>query len=1017
MLQARKGLTCLAALLFAATLHAQSTTGTISGRVTDPQGLSVPGATVTVTSPALQGSRTAVTAENGDYIIPLLPPGLYKVAVELSGFETKEKTVNLAPTQALPVDLQLGPAAVQETVEVVGTSANVLAQTAQVAMDFKQDLVATLPTNRDINAVLLLAPAVQPTGPSGNFAISGAASFDSLFMVNGVTVNENIRGQAVNLYIEDAVQETSVASAGVSAEFGRFGGGVVNVITKSGGNTFSGSFRDTLADDNWRTLTPYEDNALAATPGTKDPRVAKVVPQYEYTVGGPVFKDRLWFFTAGRWLTQESGRQLVATNIPYTFTNKTRRLEGKVTYSLTSNHKFQGAVTRNSSDQINNTFNTSLSMDARSLSDRQLPDNLWTVNYSGILTNRLFVEFRASQREQHFIGSGAKSTDLIDGTLLIDRQRGNTRYWADTFCGVCTPEDRNNEDYFAKGSWFLPTEKAGSHNLVFGFDSFNDIRKANNHQSGSDYRILGTATTIVGSGESSVIYPVFLGNGSTIIQWNPIPIESQGSNVRTYAVFVNDQWRLSDRLTANVGVRWDKNHARDQNGALVANDSAFSPRLGIVWDVTGKQEWSVTASYANYVSSLSQSIADASSPAGNPQTLQFLYQGPDINPAGTANLTATPAAIKQVFDWYNANGGSKLPLNGAPDIPGLTPKIVSSLKAPYNREYAAGVNRQFGARASLRADFVYRDFGNFYVDHTDTTTGKTVDQFGRTYDLTLIENSDDLMRRYKGLSTQGTYRFGSTTDIGGTYTISRTWGNVDGENTGSGPIRAGNISAGNVSGIVSYPEYKNSSWNFPVGDLSTDQRHRARLWINYRLPWVNGLTVSALQTLTSGTPYGTGNLTNSATPSGIDPRPYVTNPGYITPPSGSATAYFYIARDAFRLEGEQRTDFSVNYTRKLRKSLEVFGQFQVLNLFNQFQLCGCGATTVFTNGGGVNGQTINQAILTSVTNPATYAAFNPFTTTPVKGVNWDFGPNFGKPQNRFAYTTPQTVRVSFGVRF
>jgi outer membrane receptor for ferrienterochelin and colicin len=1000
------------AWLIAGALHAQSTTGTISGRVTDAQGLPVPGAVVTVTSPALQGSRTAVTADNGDYILPLLPPGTYTIAVELSGFEKHERTVNLAPTQTLPVDASLGLAGVQESVQVQGSSADVLAQTAQVAIDLKQELLSTLPTNRDINATLMLAPAVQPTGPSGNITISGAASFDSLFMVNGVTVNENIRGQAVNLYIEDAVQETTVATAGVSAEFGRFGGGVVNVITKSGGNAFSGSFRDTLADDNWRTLTPLEESSLAAAPGTKDPRVAKVIPQYEFTLGGPVLRDRVWFFSAGRWLTQESGRQLVATNIPYTFTSETRRLEGKLTYSLTSNHKFQGSVTRNKADEKNYTFNTALSMDQRSLTDRQLPDDLWTVNYSGILTPVLFVEVRASQRRQHTIGRGAKSTDLIEGTLLIDRQRGNNRYWADTFCGICTPEDRNNDDLFAKGSWFVPTTARGSHNLVFGFDSFNDIRNANNHQSGSDYRILGTATTIVGAGESSVIYPVFLGDGSTIIQWNPIPIESEGSNIRTYALFVNDQWRVSDRLTANVGVRWDKNHARDQNGALVANNSALSPRFGVVWDVTGKQEWSVTASFAKYVSALSQSIADAGSAAGNPQTFQFLYRGSNINPVGTSALTPTPEAIRQVFDWYFANGASNLPLNGAPDLPGVTPK-VGELSAPYNREYAVGVNRQLGNRASVRADFVYRDFGDFYVDRVDMSTGKTTDQFGRVYDLTLIENNNDLDRRYKGLSVQGTYRFGARANIGGTYTLSRTWGNFDGENTGSGPIRAGNI----VSGIVANPEYKEASWNYPTGDLATDQRHRSRLWVNYTVPRIDGLTLSALQTLTTGAPYGTGNFTNVSTPSGIDPRPYVTNPGYETPPTGSLTAYFYIARDQFRLEGEKRTDVSALYSRKVARNLEAFAQIQVLNLFNQFQLCGCGATTVFTNGGGVNGQTINQAILTPVTNSGTYQSFNPFTQTPVKGVNWDFGPSFGKAQNRFAYTTPRTMRISFGIRF
>jgi outer membrane receptor for ferrienterochelin and colicin len=1001
----------------AATVGAQSTTGTIYGRVVDAQGFGVPGVTVMVTSPNLQGTQATVTSNNGDYILPLLPSGTYQVMFELSGFQTQERTVRLAPTQVLPVDVTMGLAAVTETIEVVGTSADVFTHTAQVATNFKQDLVATLPTTRDINATLLLAPAVHPTGPSGNYSIAGAMSFESLFMVNGVTVNENIRGQAVNLYIEDAIQETTVASAGVSAEFGRFGGGVVNVITKSGGNEFSGSFRETLANDKWRTLTPYEETSIAADPLGKDTRVENIVPTYEYTVGGRIVRDKVWFFTAGRLQTQENGRQLVATNIPYTFTDKTRRYEAKLTYSLNTNHRFQGAYTKNTRDQLNNTFNTSLSMDQRSLTDRQLPDDLWTVNYSGVLSSSLFVEGRYSTRHQTFIGSGAKSTDLIDGTLLIDRARGNLRYWADTFCGICTSEKRDNEDIFVKGSYFSSTSGSGSHNLVFGVDSFNDIRSANNHQSGSDYRILGTTTLIQGSGSSSVIYPQFLGNGSTIIQWNPIPIESRGSNIRTYSVFVNDSWRLSNHVTANLGVRWDKNHAQDQYGKLVATASAFSPRLGVVWDLTGKQEWSVTASFAKYVSALAQSVADASSPAGNAQTFQYLYRGLDINPTGAATLTPTPQAIRQVFDWFSANGGSSLPLNAAPDIPGLTPQVSGSLRPPSNLEYATGLTRQFGDRAALRADFVYRDFSGFYVDHTDTSTGKVNDQFGRTYDLTLIENSDDLKRQYAGLSAQGTYRFGGGTDVGANYTVSRSWGNVDGENTGSGPIRAGNIITGNVSGIVSYPEYKQAAWNYPDGDLSTDQRHRARLWVNYMVPKTGGLSLSLLQTLTSGIPYGAGNMTNAASPSGIDPRPYVTNPGYQTPPPGSATAYFFVARDAFRAEGEKRTDFAVNYSHRLVGRLEGFGQLQLLNLFNQFQLCGCGGTSVFVNGGNVNAQTINQVILTPVTNGTTYQAFNPFTTTPVKGVNWDLGPTFGQAQNRFAYTTPRTLRISFGVRF
>ncbi len=119
-----------------------------------------------------------------------------------------------------------------------------------------------LPTTRDINAPLLMAPGVHPSGPNGAYSISGATSFESLFLVNGVTVNENTRGQPNTLYIEDAIQETTVATAGVSAEYGRFSGGVINVVTKSGGNLFSGSLRDSLANDNWRALTSLPGGAF-----------------------------------------------------------------------------------------------------------------------------------------------------------------------------------------------------------------------------------------------------------------------------------------------------------------------------------------------------------------------------------------------------------------------------------------------------------------------------------------------------------------------------------------------------------------------------------------------------------------------------------------------------------------------------------------------------------------------------------------------------------------------------------
>jgi outer membrane receptor protein involved in Fe transport len=997
----------VAMLATAGVVHAQSTTGTISGRVVDTQERSVPGVTVSVESANLQGIRTAVTSENGDYIFTLLPSGQYTVTFELSGFQRQQRTVTLAPTQVVPVDVTMGLAGVSETVEVVGRSADVLTKTAQVATNFSQDLIMSLPTNRDINAALLLAPSVHPTGPAGNYSIAGSMSYENLFMINGVTVNENLRGQPNNLFIEDAIQETTIATAGVSAEYGRFGGGVVNMITKSGGNTFQGTFRDTLHNDNWRTLVPSETGDIF----TADTKVDKIVPTYEYTFGGPIFRDRLWFFTAGRFQEQSSARQLVTTNIPYTFTQDSKRFETNATYSLNSNHRVQGTFIKESLNQFNNTFDTSASMDLRSLEDRSTPQDLFTLNYSGVLTPSLFIEGRYSQRNFSFIGSGAKSTDIIEGTLLLDRANSNRRYWAATFCGVCTPEERDNNNLFVKASYFLSTSNYGSHNLVAGYDNFDDIRKANNRQSGSDYRILGTGTILVGTD----IYPVFRGDGTTIIQWNPIPILSQGSDFRTHGVFFNDSWRVNNKLTANVGVRYDKNHGTNQLGELVVRDSAISPRFGVVYDPTGTGDWSITGSYGKYVSAIALSIADSSSAAGNSQTWQYLYRGPDVNTGGAPTMT-TPEALGTVWNWFEGASGCKatsnqtcqpnLPTNGNPTLPGVAQKIGGDMASPSNVEYATGIARNFGAKAALRADYVFRDYQDFYVSRTDTTTGRITNSIGQSFDLTYIENDADnvYFRHYSGVTMQGTYRFASRVDIGGTYTIAKNWGNLDGETVNNGPV---------TGGAYQYPEYKQPAWNYPDGDVATDQRQRARLWLNYGVPRVEGLTVSLLQAIESGVPY------SASTTSGVNAAAYVTNPGYLTPPSGTQTTYFFGPRDEFRTEGQRRTDLGINYNFNVNaggaRTLALFVNAQVINLFNQFQLCGCGSS-VFNNGGASQARYIDQTIRTNVTT-ATLAAFNPFTTTPVEGVNWAKGPAFGHANNKFAYTTPRMFRLSFGVRF
>src|SRR5206468_3756257 len=127
------------------------------------------------------------------------------------------------------------------------------------------------------------------TPNSNQVTIGGAFAYDTVFLVDGVDVNDNLFAQANPLFIEEGIREVQVASSGVGAEYGRFAGGVVNVVTQSGGNLFSGSVRTNLTNSAWSTETPFE-RARGTTRGSK------VSPIYEGVAGGPIARDRLWYF-------------------------------------------------------------------------------------------------------------------------------------------------------------------------------------------------------------------------------------------------------------------------------------------------------------------------------------------------------------------------------------------------------------------------------------------------------------------------------------------------------------------------------------------------------------------------------------------------------------------------------------------------------------------------------------------------------------------------------------------------
>src|ERR1051325_4297017 len=271
-----------------------SQTGTLRGVVTDDQGLTAPGATVTVTSPALQGSRVAVTGQDGTYVIRALPPGLYTATFERDGFATIRRPVAVTVGLDVERNVTLQPAGRTETVQVVGEPP-AISPTPTAGAHFTQPEVEQLAVSRTLSGIAELSPGLTNVTPNaGQVSVNGAFAFDTIFLVNGVDVNDNLLGAPFNLFIEDAIQEVQTVTSGISAEYGRFSGGVINAVTRSGGNTFAGNWRVNFSNPSWSTETPFEASKSVTHPSI-------LGKSYEGVFGGPIAADRLWFFGAGRW--------------------------------------------------------------------------------------------------------------------------------------------------------------------------------------------------------------------------------------------------------------------------------------------------------------------------------------------------------------------------------------------------------------------------------------------------------------------------------------------------------------------------------------------------------------------------------------------------------------------------------------------------------------------------------------------------------------------------------------------
>jgi hypothetical protein len=944
----------LAALLVVCPLAAR-TTASLGGTA-------LPNTLVTVASPSLQGTRSTVAGEGGTYLFPALPPGEYDVRFELPGFETVNTTARLHLAQTTRVDAVMRAS---ETITVTGAAPVV---TPEISTSLTLQTVERLPVLRNQLATSQLAPGViGNVFANGQLQISGGPGYDNLVLVNGVVVTENTRGQMRPLYVEDAIQETTILTGAISAEYGRFTGGVVNTITRSGGNDLTASVRDSLSNPRWSSQTPAGEE--------REDTLSHV---WEATLGGAVLRDRLWFFTAGRWAKNVTARQTLAVppaspQLSYEEKNDQKRWEAKLTAQLDVNHNFVASWFGVDTQVENARFNNNI-YDAASLTTRDDPESLLALQYHGIFAPSLLLEAQVSRREMS-LRSGSTATDPINGTLLLDRANNNARFHAPSLCSVCDEERRDNSDAQLKAHYFLSTTRLGTHDLVAGVDRFEEQRRPNNHQSGSAFSIFVTRAQFVNGAVQPVITPTTANGGGTFIRWTPVLVDARENELQTDSLFVNDRWSLG-AFVLSLGARFDRNRSTDADGTLVSEDSRVTPRVAAQYEL-GRHRFS--ASYGEYTSRIADSIASSNQLAGSNAAIDFAYRGPAISNVPSAD------AIRMVLDYFNNQQGgtsntaaNNLRANGNRTIPGYSTYFDGTLASPYVREMSVGYGSSIGAHGFARVDLISRDWRDFYAATVTRDTRRATTPLGIPVDLTLLTNTNDIERTYRGVQLQARWARGRF-DTGAHYTWSKLRGNDEGESGTAGAVA-------NIDTSRFYPEFLNYDRYNTVGYLTGDQRHRLRAWLGYDF---GSIDVSLLQSFDSALAYSMTGPINTTRYTGAP-----ANPGYNAVPNG---LYYFSDRGGLRVDDIHTTDLAVRYSRGI-----FFAQADVLN--------------VFDNDGLADPLRIGTTVTTASTAP-NLQPFNPFTEAPVAGVHYQPAANFGEALNDLAYQRPRTVRVAVGVRF
>lgn len=782
----------LVAVGLAVPVAAQVQTGSILVRAIDDQGAMVPGVAVTISSPVLvAGTMTAVTDSGGVYRFPSLVPGTYSIKMELSGFQTiNREGIVVLVGQTTPVDFQMKVASLAENITVTGASPTVDTTSANVNVNLSEQLIQGTPGGRDIWALVeskvpglvISRPDVGGTsgGLQGTFSARGTQSAQNTSFLNGVNVGDPAAIGAAGFYYDiDAFDDIQV-STGAHDITVPTSGVFLNMITKTGGNKWSGSTTFTWTGDSLQARNDH-DATLQKYGFRPDGNTSDFVSDINVTAGGPLVQNKLRFFGSFRDWRVHQNVPVQNSQVVLDQTNITDGL-GNFTWQANQNNRFTGFYSRQRYSKPNRLLNNATITVIDSTSDEEdmfdLAQGLWNT----VLGKNFFIDARIGMNKILFptYQNGGNQQSTIDNATGIVYGNNATN----------TVRHRDRGQANATAQYYLDQALGGRHEFKFGFDFTHAVTR------NETTRVDDVQTTYTSASGAFVPQNVTLFSTP----------QNDATALNVLALFAQDSYSVR-RLTVIGGVRFEQlegylpsqssppsRFAAAGIGGFAAQPRSYDqirdvvkwntagPRISAIFDVMGDGKTAAKASAGRYYYILS------------------------TGGGGVTNVNRN-ANYSEQYIWNDANGDHKFQIGeqtGTPVVTAVfipaTGQILTSIDPDFNRpytdEYTFSVDRELMANFKLSVNTTYRRDRMLQVSLNpdnpyDTVLTSAVDPGpdgfvgtadDRTYGFyqrvsaanrRVISNDPRVLETYKGLELTLTKRFSDRWQMLAGYTLSR----------------------------------------------------------------------------------------------------------------------------------------------------------------------------------------------------------------------------------------------------